>query len=119
MYRIPKELDLSKAVGEFTTQIHVGKYDIQFEFGDVHFAIQSPIKVINKGEVIATWVEGVWPESGFIEIFNVPVSGVNFPDDRTIIIIFENNLEMHLSDNSDQYESMQISIKGESGPWII
>jgi len=42
MYRIPKELDLSKAVGEFTTQIRVGKYDIQFEFGDVHFAVQTP-----------------------------------------------------------------------------
>jgi hypothetical protein len=119
MYRIPKELDLTKAVGEFTTQINVGKYDIQFSFGDVHFAIQSSIKIIKEGKLIASWEEGVWPESGFIEIFNIPISSVQIPDDRTIIIKFENNLDMHLNDNSDQYESMQISIKGESGPWII
>ncbi len=115
MYRIPKELDLSKTVGEFTTQINVGKYDIQFDFGDVHFAVQSPIKILKEGKLIATWEEGIWPESGFIEIFNLPVSSVQIPDDRTIIIKFENKLEMHLSDNSDQYESMQISIKGEYG----
>lgn len=119
MYRIPKELDLSKAVGEFTTQIRVGKYDIQFEFGDVHFAVQTPIKLLKSGEVVATWEEGKWPESGFIEIFNVPISNINIPDDKTIVITFENNLEMHLSDNSDQFESMQISINGESGPWIF
>lgn len=119
MYRIPKELDLSKAVGEFTTQIHVGKYYIQFEFGDVHFAVESPIKLMKNGEIVATWEEGKWPESGFIEIFNVPISNVNIPNDKTIVIRFENNLEMHLSDNSDQFESMQISIKGESGSWII
>ena len=118
MYRIPKELDLSKAVGEFTTQIHVGKYDIQFEFGDVQFSIQSPIRIFEDGEVLAAWEEGKWPDSGFIEIFNVPITSVDIPDDKTIIITFENNLEMYLSDNSDKFESMQISIKGES-QWII
>jgi hypothetical protein len=119
MYRIPKELDLSKIVGEFTTQINVGKYDIQFELGDVHFAVQSPIEILKDGKLIAKWQEGSWPESGFLEIFNLPVASVQVPNDKTIIIKFENNLEMHLTDNSEQYESMQISIKGESGPWII
>ncbi len=119
MYHIPKELDLSKAVGEFTTQIKVGKYDIQFEFGDVHFIVQSPIKILKEGKMITAWEEGVWPESEFIEIFNVPVAEIQIPDDRTIILKLENNLEIHLSDSSDQYESMQILIKGEPGPWII
>ena len=119
MYRIPKELDLSKVVGEFTTQVCVGKYDIQFDLGDVHFAVQSPVKIFKDGNVIAEWEEGKWPASGFIDIFNVPVTSVQIPDDITIIINFENSLEMHLTDSSDQYESIQISIKGESGPWII
>jgi hypothetical protein len=117
MYRIPKKLDLSEIVGEFTTQINVGKYDIQFELGSVHFIIQSPIKILKDGNLVAKWEEGKWPEAGFVEIFNIPVIDVQIPDDRTIIIKFENSLEMHLSDNSDQYESMQINIKGQS--WII
>jgi hypothetical protein len=29
MYGIPKELDLSSVVGEFTTQIRVGQFDLQ------------------------------------------------------------------------------------------
>ncbi len=119
MYRIPKNLDLTKAVGEFTTQICVGKYDIQFDLGDVHFAVQSPIALMKNGGMLAKWEEGVWPENGFIEIFNVNVSEINIPDDRTIIILFENDIEMHLIDNSDQYECMQISIKGDPQEWII
>lgn len=119
MYRIPEEIDLSKAIGEFTTQIHVGKYDIQFGFGDIHFAILSPIRFHKNGKLITVWEEGNWPDSIFIEIFNVPITSVDIPDDKTIIIRFENNLEMHLSDSSDEFESMHIYIKGESEPWII
>ena len=119
MYRIPKEIDLSKIIGQFITQIHVGKYDLQFDLGDVHFAIQSPIKLFKNGVIIAFWEENRWPEKGFIEVFNLDVINFRIPDDITIIIQFEDNLEMHLSDNSDQYETMQINIKGEQGPWII
>lgn len=43
MYRIPDELALSCVTGEVTTQIRVGKYDLRFSFGRVHFSIWSPI----------------------------------------------------------------------------
>ncbi len=119
MYRIPKDLDLSKAVGEFTTQIRVGQFDMQFDFGEVSFAVQSPITLLEDGKVITNWKEDSWPEEGFLKIFNVPVSKIKIPDDRNIIIEFENKVEMHLVDSSDQYESMQITIKGEAGVVII
>ena len=119
MYRIPKNLDLSKAIGQFTTQICVGKFDIQFNLGDVHFAVQSPILLTKNGDTIAKWSGEDWPEKGFLEIFNVNVSKVLIPDDKTIIILFENNIEMHLIDDSDQYECMQISINGDPKEWII
>ena len=119
MYRIPKDLDLSKAVGEFTTQIRVGQFDMQFDFGDVSFAVQSPITLLDDGKVIAKWQEDSWPEEGFLRIFNVPISKIQVPDDRTIIIEFENKVEMHLVDSSDQYESMQITIKGGTGVIVI
>jgi len=119
MYRIPKELDLSKAIGEFTTQIRVGLYDIEFDLGCVSFAVQSPIELRRSGELVAMWEEGKWPQSGFKEIFNVSVSSIQIPSDRKIIVEFENGVKMHLVDNSDKYESMQITIEGEAEPWII
>jgi hypothetical protein len=33
MCRVPKDLDLSPVVGEFTTQVRVGQFDLQFTFG--------------------------------------------------------------------------------------
>lgn len=119
MHRIPKELDLSKAIGEFTTQICIGKCDFQFSLGKIHFTVESPISLLRGGDLIATWKEGKWPESGFIEIFNVPVTKVLIASDEKIVIFFENGLEMHLVDKSDQFESMQISIEGEPGTWVI
>ncbi|PKA16405.1 hypothetical protein [Leptospira haakeii] len=119
MYQIPKNLDLSKIIGQAISQIHIGKYDFQFDLGDVHFAVQSPIKLFKDKKVIALWQEGVWPEKGFIELFNLNVINFLIPDNYTIIIQFEESLELHLYDNSDQYESMQITIKSESISWII
>jgi len=55
MYRIPKELDLSPIVGDFTTQIKIGQFDLQFTIGDVSFAIQSPVNLFHGGELIADW----------------------------------------------------------------
>ncbi|MDH3903501.1 MAG: hypothetical protein OEU84_15105 [Xanthomonadales bacterium] len=95
MFGIPSDIDLSKIIGQFTTQIRIGKYDFQFDLGDVSFCIYSPIKVLKDEQLHAAWKEGSWPDSGFLEIFNVPVSGFEIPDDRTIIIEFENGLEMY------------------------
>ncbi|WP_313548974.1 hypothetical protein [Pseudomonas sp.] len=119
MYRIPEDLDLSGMVGEFTTQILVGQFDMQFSFGKYHFAVQSNITLVRNGEVIGVWQEGVWPPSQFFEIMNVSVVRCQIPDDRTIAIYLDNDIEIHLKDNSDEFESMQISIDGELGPWII
>ncbi|OGP48355.1 MAG: hypothetical protein A2022_10175 [Deltaproteobacteria bacterium GWF2_42_12] len=119
MYRIPKELDLSKIVGQFTTQIRVGQFDLQFSFGEVHFAIQSCINLVRNGEIIGKWQEGKWPPPQFFEIMNVDVTRYEIPNDRTIVVHLENGMEIQLSDDSDQFECMQISIKGEPNEWII
>ncbi len=58
MYRIPKELDLSPVVGEFTTQVRVGQFDLQFTFGAVNFAVQSPVNLFREGKLVAHWEEG-------------------------------------------------------------
>lgn len=119
MYRIPKKLDLSAVVGEFTTQVRVGQFDLQFTFGPVNFAVQSPVSLFRRGELVASWTEGTWPGSGFFDVMNSKVRRCEIVSDRLIVIEFENGLEMHLEDNSDQYESMQISFEGNPSPWII
>ena len=119
MYRIPKELDLSSVVGEFTTQVRVGQFDLQFTFGDVSFAIQSPVNLFRDGELFAHWQESRWPDAGFYEIMNTEVTRCQVVNDRLIVFEFANGIEMHLEDNSDQYESMQISFRGDPSLWII
>ena len=120
MYRIPKELDLSPVVGEFTTQIHIGQYDIQLTFGKVSFAIQSPIHLFKDGGLFGKWEEGAWPDAAFYEIMNTKIISCEIKSDSLIVLTFENGIEMNLEDNSDQYESMQISIEGDDPhQWII
>ena len=119
MYRIPKELDLSPVVGEFTTQVRVGQFDLQFTFGKVNFAIQSPVRLFRDGKQVAYWEEGKWPEPGFYDIMNTEVRRCEIVNDRLIVLQFDNGIEMHLEDNSDQYESMQISFAGNPSQWII
>jgi hypothetical protein len=115
MYRIPKELDLSQVVGEFTTQVRVGQFDLQFTFGNVNFAIQSPVDLFRNGTLLAHWEEGKWPEPGFYEIMNTEVKRCQVVNDQLIVFQFANGIEMHLKDDSDQYETMQITF--EDGSW--
>jgi hypothetical protein len=119
MYRIPSDLNLSKVIGQTTTQILVGQFDIQFSFGEVHFAVQSGIDLVRNGETIGGWQEGEWPSPQFFEVMNVNVTKYEIPNDRTIIVYLENGVEIHLNDDSDQFECMQISIKGAPSQWII
>ena len=119
MYRIPKDLDLSEIIGKSTTQIRVGQYDVQFTFGEVDFLVESKACIYCKGELIGEWSGGNWPSSGFYKIMNVDVVRYEIPNDRTIVIHLDGGIEIHLFDDSDQFECLQISIPGQLGPWII
>jgi hypothetical protein len=119
MYRIPSELDLSPVVGEFTTQFRIGRFDFQFTLGKVNFAITSPITLVHDSQVVGSWAEGRWPDARFLDLINVSVRKVERRSPRLLVLNFENGIEMHLADSSDQYESMIITIDGQSGPWII
>ena len=117
MYRIPSDLDLSPAVGEFTTQLRVGQFDLQFTFGPVDFAVQSPVKVFRGDDLVAQWHEGRWPDPGFFDVLNDPIRLCNIVGDRQIVIEFESGLAMQLEDNSDSLECILITIDGQR--WII
>jgi hypothetical protein len=117
MYRIPKELELSPVVGQFTTQARVGQFDLQFTFGSVNFTIESRVNLFRQGKLLGHWEQGKWPDSCFYDIMNVKVTRCEIVNDRRIVVEFDNHIEMHLEDNSDQYESMHIAFEGHL--WII
>lgn len=98
MYRRPHDLDLSSVAGEFTTQVRVGQFDLQFTFGPVNFAVQSPVNFFRDGKQMAYWEEGRWPDPAFYEIMNVEVQRCKVVNDRLIVLEFENGITMHLED---------------------
>jgi hypothetical protein len=119
MYRIPSDLDLTPVLGEFTTQVRVGQFDLQFTFGRVNFAVQSPVELFKDGKLLARWEGGRWPDPGFYEVMNTAVTRCEIANDRLIVLEFDNGIAMHLVDSSDQYECMQIAIEGKPCEWII
>lgn len=59
------------------------------------------------------------PDSAFYQVFNNPVDSIALIDERRLGITLRDGLELHLLDNSDQYESMQIYLNGLEGVWIV
>lgn len=119
MYGFPADLDLTAAVGQFITQICVGPFDLQFTIGHVAFAIQSAIELTQAGQTVGAWKPGLWPAPAFYEILNNVVTCVERTSTQRVVLTFENNMKMHLSDDSEQYEAMQIYVGGESGTTYI
>jgi len=119
MYRIPNNLDLSPVVGQITTELRVGQFDLQFTFGSVSFSVKSPVDLFCDGKLLAHWEEGRWPDPGFFDIMNTEVRRCEIINDRLIVFEFQNGITMHLEDSSDQYECIQIFFEGEQSSWII
>lgn len=55
----------------------------------------------------------------FFEIMNVSVIRWEIPNHRLLVLVLENDIEMHISDESDENECVHISIEGEPSAWII
>ena len=119
MYGFPSDLDLSAAVGQETTQICIGPYDLQFSLGPIGFTIQSRVELYRDGTALATWQAGEWPEPAFYSVFSKPVSAVKVASERRLCITLEGGLELHVLDTSQEYESLQIYVQDTSGPYII
>lgn len=118
MHGIPKDLNLNVMVGSECTQVRVGQFDIQFSFGEIDFNVQSKICLYKYGTEIGMWEEGKWPDDAFYKIMNVPVESVQIQNSKIIVITLDKGISIHLSDDSEQFETMQITTRGEA-PWII
>ena len=120
MYHIPNNLPLSNVIGEFTTQICIGLADFQFTLGKVTFMVEGEVDLLRNGELIGMWKGGKGLDNQFIEIMNANIIKYEIPNDKMIVLHFENGIEMHLKDDSDyQYEWLQILVEGTTDWWII
>lgn len=117
MYRFPLDLDLSPLVGQFTTQLCVGAFDLQFSLGDYSFIVQGGLDLYRDGVVVATYRADSWPSHEFYGLLNAEVSSAFFHDETTLVISFTNGLEARVLDTSDQYESCQILV-GKTNPTV-
>jgi hypothetical protein len=89
MHSVPKDLYLSKVIGELTTQICVGQFDLHFTFGKNIFVVESQVDLVQNGEEIGSWNQGRWPDPQFYKIINVNVVKCQVPNDRLIVISFD------------------------------
>ena len=119
MYGFPADLDLSAALGQETTQICVGPYDLQFSFGVVAFAVQSRVEIWRNSDLIGSWEAGDWPGPAFYQMFNTALQTFAVLDPKRLSLRLANGLELQLLDTSEQYESMRIYVGGLDGAHII
>ncbi|QNP40180.1 hypothetical protein [Lysobacter solisilvae (ex Woo and Kim 2020)] len=119
MYGFPADLDLSPALGQETTQLCVGPYDLQFSFGTVAFAIQSKVEIWRGGDPAGIWEAGGWPDPAFYQVLNTALLAFAVLDPKRLSLRLANGLELLLLDTSEQYESMQIYVGGLDGAHII
>jgi hypothetical protein len=120
MYRVPASLDLTNLIGSGLSHIQLGRHQVQFHFesGTV-IRVQSRISILRGGSIICAWEEtSGWTNASFQDLLAGPVSGFSIPNDRLIEILFPGDLCMHLHDDSDQYESMQIS-RGDEADMVV
>ena len=120
MYGFPQDLDLTPLVGQFTTQLCVGQFDLQFTLGDYRFVVQGGMDLFREGVLVASYRADSWPDPEFYNLMNVDVSAAYFRDSKTLTIVFGSGIEAHVLDTSDRYESCQILVgKNNSTVYIV
>ena len=112
MYGFPKDLDLSHLVGGELIRISIDQYNLLFEF-DPQNTINISGKWVLRNEQNEIFDQGVLEtekESYKVhKLVGQKIQDYEISSPKSIKFIFENNWELELIDNSDQYETCSIS----------
>ncbi|MFN0276982.1 MAG: hypothetical protein ACKVRN_00105 [Pyrinomonadaceae bacterium] len=113
MHGIPKELNLEDIVGSSIGEICLDRFNIRIHFeAGVIISIEGKITIKENGSAIATWDQADnWSGVGFQRIFSFPVTHYCVVNEHLLEIEFANNVVLQLHDDTDQYESFNISRK--------
>jgi hypothetical protein len=110
MFGFPNDLNLDDIVGSEIQQICIGRSDVQFRFGSKrHMCSQGLVEVFHDHLLVASWnVEAGWSSIEFQRLLHCAIENYNLLDERRLEIVFDGGLALHLHDNSDEFETIQI-----------
>jgi hypothetical protein len=121
MYGFTSDLMIECLIASDLQQICIGKCDVQFRSGSgTLIAVQGGARILKNDTKTAVWSEeNSWDTPAFYELLNHSVTRYAVLNRNVLHLDFDNGLVLELTDNSDQYESMQIYPNGESGQIIV
>jgi hypothetical protein len=117
MYGLSKDIDLRFLDGREVEQVAIGVYQIQFGFDeDVRISVEGQFAYFD-GQQEWTWK----PEPGAVQIAARTVSllGATIQifdgkEDGTLTLTFSNGQRLTIVDNSEQFESYDITRPGQT-----
>jgi hypothetical protein len=114
MYGIPADLNLSKLIGIQIKGINVVEFMtvIQFEDGTT-ICIEGEAKITKNDVVITQWKqESGWNTNQYALMIGKLVSSYEVITPRELVINLMEGLQIHIFDNSNEYESFHIYPEG-------
>lgn len=119
MHGFRKDLDLTVIIGDWLTQISLGRYDLQLRFGKsgVLICIQGSVIVFENEENICEWNHSTnWSSLEFQRLLNQDILGVKVISSNQLNIHFPNSLTLAVCDDSEQFDTVQILFGDKSIP---
>lgn len=121
MYGFSPEMEIEGVVDAELQQICVGKFDLQFRFSSgTLITVQNKARVYSAGLLCASWTEETgWDHADFQRLLNAKTIGYEVLDESLLRLEFKNNLSLEMTDDSDQFESLQIYPMGDVSRMIV
>ena|SRR5258708_4425785 len=110
MHRLPKETDLSFLLGKTVEQVCLGQFQTQVHLNAASISIEGKHALIlaeENREIV--WERSAFPADGISKLLGQTLSRVSVIEDGTIDLSFSSGDRLLVFDDSDQYESYQIT----------
>ena len=110
MYGIPKTIDFSFLLGKMVEQVCLGQYQTQIHLDDANISIECKHTLfIAEGLRKITWERDEFPSEGISKLLGQTLSRVAVEDSGALEFTFSKGDRLSLFDDSEQYESFQIT----------
>jgi hypothetical protein len=117
MYGLPKNIDLNFLKGREVVQVAIGVFQIQFGFDEDAIIYAHSQFTLFDGHKDWTWTpepSKVRVATRALRLLGAIVENVQAHEDGTLILSFSNGNILTLIDNSMEYESYDITRRGEA-----
>ncbi|MDZ4783064.1 MAG: hypothetical protein SGJ19_22695 [Planctomycetia bacterium] len=118
MYGVPADLPVQRFVGDFLTQVRIGKHDIQFAFGQSGtVSVWGHWELVDSGGNLVDCAREPNERDAYRvhAILNQAVSDWSIDPPHSFSITFESGHRLKIFDDSPQYESFSI----EPGNFVV